>query len=284
MKNPKKIRFLGMILLILSSLGILFAIVGITTLWIIRPRLLNGIGSLLDSFDATLATTDKGLDVLDGAVQDSITNLGVIDDSLENLGKTLDGVSASLESSATLVGDDLRLTIIGTQTALNSASTSAVIIDNTLKTIASIPLIGKDYQPDVPLHTSLEQVAGSLEDVPETLETIELSLKDTITGLDSLKTDLSTLRENIGNVEEDLESAQQVIDDYHDVIKKASIKLENFRAHFSTFLFLSMIILSGMLFWLAFAQLSVLIQGIKYWQGDQHLVNLADIQRNDVTQ
>jgi len=282
MKKPTRIRIFGIALIIFSALGILFSIAGIASIWIIRPRINHALLVLLDSFDETLVTTGNGLDVLDNAVLDSITNLGIIENSLNDLGETLDVVSSSLESSATLIGDDLRLTIIETQTALNSASTSAILIDNTLKAVASIPLIGKDYQPDVPLHTSLQQVAGNLEDVPESLESIEQSLDDTVSGLDSLKQDLSTLSENIGSIEKDLEDAQLVIDDYYDIIEKVSLKSDNLRNKFSGCLILSLLILSGILFWLALAQLNVLIQGIDYWQGEQHIVNLADIQREDI--
>ncbi len=95
------------------------------------------------------------------------TNILTIETTIDNLDETLISVSDSLDTSAVLLGDDLRQTIMETQTALSSASTSAKIIDNTLVFLASVPFIGVEYQPDVPLHTSLEQVAANLDDIPE---------------------------------------------------------------------------------------------------------------------
>jgi chromosome segregation ATPase len=268
-----------MILIILSSLGILFSIAGISITWLFKSRLNQELSHLLDTVDATLRTTDSGLTIINGAVQDALDNLIIIESSFEDLGDTLTGVTSSLETSASLIGDDLRLTIDNTQTALSSASSSAEIIDDTLKVIASIPTIGADYQPDVPLHTSLEQVAGNLEDIPLSLETIEQSLKDTSTGLDSLKLDLLTLGENIGEMDKDLQDTRDVINDYQDIIKKVEQKLESLQGHLSFYLTIVGLILSGILFWLGLAQVSVLITGMDYWQGEQHIVNLADIQR-----
>ncbi len=281
MKNPSKIRVLGMVFIIVSALGLFFCVAGIVTTWILHPQIKAQLGGLLDSFNDTLRTTDNGLEVLDSAVQDSKTNLEIIKNSLDDLGITIDNVSTSLEYSATLVGDDLRLTIIDTQTALTSASASAVFIDKTLKFIASIPLIGADYQPDVPLHTSLEQVAGSLEDVPESLEMIEQSLSDTASGLNSLKLNITALGENIDSMEDDLESALLVIEDYQDIMEKVTQKSERLRNHITSYLTIFLLVFSSILFWLGVAQVNVLIQGIDFLQGEQQVVNLADIQRDN---
>ena len=280
MKNPSKIRYFGLFLIILSGLGIIFSFSGIITIWIIKPIVNNELLELQDSINDTLGTTLDGLAIIDTAINNSITNLDIVENSLRDLSITIDSVSYSLDSSASLVGDDLRLTINETQVALISASSSAEFIDKSLNFLAGIPLIGVDYEPDVPLHTSLEQVAVSLEDVPDSLETIEQSLKKTVVGLEALELDLLALVENISNIEEDLDKSKIVIEDYQIILNKLSQKGNQFRQQLSTYLTIGTLIFSAILFWLGIAQINILMQGIDFWQGEQSVVNLADIQRN----
>ncbi len=279
MKNISRIRLFGKLLIIISAAGILFSITGISITWIIGPNLKRNLSGLLESFTETLVTTNNGLSILDGAVLDSLANLELIESSLDALGGTIEDLSSSLESSGDLIGDDLRLTILDTQTALSSAAASAVLIDKTLKIIDGIPFIGADYQPDVPLHTSLEQVAGSLEDVPESLETIEQNLNNTAAGLDTLQVDLLALGENIAGMDQDLQNAQKVIGDYQAIVSDIEQKTEGLRRRLTTYMIIVGLFLSGFFFWLGIAQVNVLIKGIDFWQGEQHVVNLADIRR-----
>ncbi len=280
MKKPSRFRLLGLSLIIISAVGLLFSLAGIITTWVIEPGLNQSLGKLLASFSMALTTTENGLTVLDDALQDSLTNLEFVVLSLDDLGATVEDLSTSLESSGELIGDDLRLTILNTQTALSSAATSAVLIDNTVKSIARLPIIGADYEPDVPLHTSLEQVAGSLEGVPKSLEEIEQNLDDTAAGLDAFQLDLATLGENIVGMDGDLRNAQKVVKDYQELLSNVEQKTDELHRHLSTYMIITGLTLSGIFFCLGVALVNVLLQGITYWQGEQHVVNLADIQRD----
>lgn len=279
MKNPSKTRILGIIFITLSSLGILFSLTGIMAMWVVKPRIYEAATTLIGSMDESLDTTDDLLLILESVLENSKTTLGIIEGTFTGLEDTIEGISTSLDSSAALVGDDLRLTILDTQTALTSAASSAELIDNTLSILASIPLLGADYRPDVPLHISLAQVASSLEDIPESLEDMEQSLNDTAQGLDTLNENLYDITENIGDFSGDLEDAQQVLIDYSEIIEMTKEQNANLRNNLSLYLILFMLFMSGILFWLGFAQVTILMQGLIYFKGEQHVVNLADIRR-----
>lgn len=279
MKNPTKLRILGIAFIIISSLGILFSLIGITAMWVVRPRIYEASITLIGSMDESLDTTDEVLSILNSILENSKTTLATIEETFTGLEDTIESTSSSLDSSASLVGDDLRLTLLETQTALSSAASSAELIDNTLSILASIPLIGADYQPDVPLHISLSQVASSLEDIPESLEDFEQNLTDTAQGLDTLNENLSEITENIDEFSGDLEDAQQVLIDYRQIIEMTKQRNANLRNNLSLYLILFMLFMSGILFWLGFTQVTILMQGINYFKGEQIVVNLADIRR-----
>ena len=279
MKNKFSFRKLGKILIIFSSLGLLFSLAGIAVSWMIKPDLQSGFVTVIDTLEDTLENTDEGLLVLDSALENTKSNLGIISSTFDSLDGTIDGILQSLDSSAVLVGDDLRQTILETQIALSSAATSAELIDKTLSIIAAIPFLGAKYQPEVPLHTSLETVAGSMDDIPKSLESMEESLSATSEGLGLLNENLTTLSEDLNKFEEDLGDAQDVLIEYRRIIVDIEGNIDNLRENLSLYLTLTIIFFTGILFSLAVAQFITLLQGIAYIEGEKQSVNLADIKR-----
>lgn len=256
----------------------IFSAAGLAATWIVEPKFKALLLSLLDSLDSALATTDESLDALDEIVDVSISNMDTFETSMDDLSSTLESLSASLSDSADLIGDDLQLTISETQVALSSAATSAEIIDDTLAIIAAIPLIGADYQPDVPLHTSLEQTAASLEDIPESLEEIEQNLNATSASLDSLNADLESLAASVTDLDDELEQAALIVEDYQVIIDTISTKSTRIRDNLPLILIIGCSLISGIFFWLGFAQLMILMENKRILHGEK-IVNLADIHR-----
>lgn len=281
MKIPPQSKTLDLFFIILSALGLLFSLFAISSLWVIKPKIQNSLEVSINSIDNTLLITEDSLIVLDSVILDSIDNLVIIKTTLDNLDTTIENISASLDTSATLIGDDLRLTVIETQVALSSAASSAELIDNTLEILARITFSAIDYQPDVPLHISLEQVAGSLDDFPDSLESIEQTLGDTAEGLDQLNSDISELSGNISNFEDDLIDTQEILLEYGIIIDNVQDRINNFRQRLALYLTLASLIVTGFFFWLGLAQADILLQRLAYLRGEEQVVNLADINREE---
>lgn len=281
MKSENFKRTSSKIIFILSAIGLLFSILGIISIWVIKPSIVNGAFSVTNIFLNVLTTTDDGLVILDSTLENATGDLAIIQTSFTNLDTTFESIALSLESSSNLIGDDLRLTVIDSQTAMESAASSAEIIDRTLSFIAAIPFVGGDYQPEVPLHTSLTQVASSLGKIPASLDEIETSLDDTATGLLETKSSLSDLSDNINNLGKDLVNAQVVLANYRQIITKAQEKATNFSENFSSYLTWLFLVFTGILFSLGVAQANVVLQAYYDYKSEEIIVNLADIQRKE---
>lgn len=279
MKKPLGAKIIGIILVTFSILGILFSLSGIIAVWVIRPSFRNSGEEILTSLEDALVTSQEGFTIMDQAIDDLLLDFDIIEGSFEDLETTLDGVSGSLETSADLIGDDLKQTVIDTQTALNSAASSAELIDNTLSFLSRIPLLGVDYDPEVPLHISLDQVADNLEKFPPALETIESGINETTIGLGSLQTNLNDLSDQIQEFTDDLENAQVVLATFNDSIDVIITRVKSLNDNLGSYLTIASLFISGMLFWLGFSQLAVLNQGFVYMKGETIIVNLSDIQR-----
>ena len=279
MKQKPGKNGLGSLLTLIAIIGIFFSLFGIATTWYMKPRIQNLVYMLIDSIDEIMINTDTGLLVLDSALKGAADNLDIISATLENLTSTVDSISVSLGASADLIGGDLRLTIIDTQTALSSAASSAVLIDNTLRIIAALPLM-PDYQPDVPLSISLEQVSESMDSVPESFLNIEQYIRETEEGMQLLKTDATQLATDIRTYENDLFDARSILTEYDLIIDDLREQLSNFRSYTATFLLLASILSTGGFFLLGIAQITTLQQAADYRKGETVTVNLSEIQRD----
>jgi methyl-accepting chemotaxis protein len=279
MKQKPSRQGLGSILTLIALIGIIFSIFGIAVTWYIKPRIQSSVFMLVDSIDQILINTDAGLLVLDNALKGAADNLDIISATLDNLNSTVDSISVSLGSSADLIGGDLRLTIIDTQTALDSAASSAVLIDNTLRIIAALPLM-PDYRPDVPLSISLAQVSESMDDVPESFLNIEQYIRETDEGMLQLKTDVTQLASDIRTYENDLLDASAILTEYDLIIDDLREQLSNFRSYTATFLLIVSILSTGSFFLLGIAQITTLQQAADYRKGETVTVNLSEISRD----
>ncbi len=279
MKNPPRLQKLGLLLIILAALGMLFSLAGLTAVWFIRPKFQTGLLDIIDIVKVSLTTTDNGIQVLDQSIDNAKSNVVLLQDSLDELGITLNDISTSLETSAALIGNDLQRTVINTQIALSSAATSAEIIDDTLAFIAAIPILGADYEPDVPLHISLEQIADDMDDVPNTLVTLEVNLNDTSTSLSTFSEGLSDLSKDMDNMSSDLGEIQNTLGDYENILARTLEEINTLQNRLPGFILLGCIFLSGVLLWLGVAQTSILMQGLALRNSELEVVNLADLTR-----
>jgi chromosome segregation ATPase len=277
--KDKSRRTVGLILTVFAILGIVFSLVGIAAVWIFRPSVTTTVGEMLGTLQEALSTTEGGIGTLRGTLESTQEDLTLLQSSLENIQATAEITSDSLESSANLVGDDLTLTITDTQTALDSAATSAELIDDTLAFLASIPLLGLDYQPETPLHISLTQVSSGLEDVPEELQEIESHLNATAAGLDTFAEDLDALSENLAHFNDDLDGAEALLDRYDLILTAANNRVTSLESRLSGFSILASSFLSGVLLWLGVAQVNVLLRGQDYVHHDVKVVSLSDLNR-----
>ena len=281
MRNKISSRLLGIILIWIGIFGIIFSISGISITWYLKPIIQDSLIGVIDTLDLVFINTSDALLVLDSTLDSSIDNLDIIHTSLNNLDTTFDNISFSLESSANLIGGDLRLTIIDTQVALSSAAVSAGIVDNTLRFLAAIPLIGADYRPEVPLSTSLENVSESLTDIPDAFTDFEQYISETAESMTLLQTDLSNLAGNINNYENDLEDARTVISEYVLIIIDLREKLSGFQNDIPNIMFLISFLITGGFFLLGVAQITTLRQGIAYRNGDVIEGKLPDDQQEE---
>lgn len=177
--------------------------------------------------EESLLTTNEGFDVINNMLLEADESFELMDKSLEDIGTTLENLTPFLESTSTIIGDDFSIIIEDAQVSLDSTAEGSQLIDATLSLLASIPFIDLDYQPEVPLHTGLENLSNNLENIPSALRSIKTNLLKSADDIDSLSQNLHDLSEELLVIDENIVEARSVIDQYKGITLAIQVSLDN---------------------------------------------------------
>jgi hypothetical protein len=163
-----------------------------------------------------------------------------------------------------LTSQEFPTSLKATQTSLDSAQSSALLIDNVLTTLTSIPFLPVPvYKPDVPLHTALAQVSTSLDSLNPALVTISASLKNGKTNLGVVEAELTRISETTKEISSALGSAQTVIGQYKTVTKQLEDRVGAAQRAVPDWIITITWILTFVLCWFLIAQLGMFLQGLE---------------------
>jgi hypothetical protein len=246
----------------ISTIGFLLGIFLLFQVWRNHQPITDNIQLGLDQSSAILQTTGEGLTVIDQVVKNVYTSTIYLDDATNALAETMQSTSGFMDSAGTFIGEDLINTITNTQTALNSAQASAVVIDNILSTISKIPLIGLTYNPKTPLNKALGEVSTSLDPVQTSLKNFQTNLDTTQANIQLLKDQISALDEKIITINSNLLKAQAAIDSYRSQVDLLKSSVERAKTNLPAWITKLAWILTAIIIWLLLIQIGILIQGI----------------------
>jgi hypothetical protein len=265
-------RLINLLFIIAAAVGIFFSIVGLIGIWYIRSGVIKTTNDTLAFLDQTLNTTLDGLTTVDKLLQTPAEDMASLETATQALAQTIHDTNPMLDTLISLTGNEFPVAVDATQTSLASSQSSALLIDNMLAALASIPFLGLgNYAPDVPLHTALAQVSTSLNTLKPSLTTIRTSLVDGKTNLGILELELNNISATIKELRTTLEDAQTVIDQYTTVTKQFKMKVEAMQRKTPAWITTISLILSFVLVWLIIVQLGLGMQGLEILQGRREI-------------
>ncbi|HEX7618799.1 MAG TPA: hypothetical protein VF480_08790, partial [Verrucomicrobiae bacterium] len=156
-------RIMGIVLIVIAAISLLVSLVGVFEIWTLRQPVVDATIAGVNLFAETLDTTSDALLVANASLQSASDTVTTVERTSLAAAQTVSTTRATLGSFSILMGKDLPTSIDATRTALKSAQSSAVVVDNVLTTISRIPLINIRYNPDVPLSVALGDVAKSMD-------------------------------------------------------------------------------------------------------------------------
>jgi hypothetical protein len=256
-------RIFGILLVIAAAAGIIFSLFGQIEIWRYRPVVTKTVIDNLALVDQTLTTTQNVLTLVGKVVQTTTTEVVSLQETTNTLAQAIQDTNPMLDSLISLTSKDLPAAVSATQTSLASAQSSALLIDNVLTALTSIPFLPvAAYKPEVPLHTALAQVSTSLNTLKPSLATINTSLVDGKTNLGVVESELTNISETTQGISSTLGNAQTAIDQYQVVTTQLKMNVEAVQTAAQTRILAITWILSLVLGWLLIAQLGLGIQGL----------------------
>jgi hypothetical protein len=256
-------RLVGLLLILAAAAGIIFSIVGLIEIWRYRPAVTKTVIDNLALFDQTLNTTQGVLTIVGQVVETTTVGVDSLQTTTQALAQMIHSTNPMLDSLISLTSEGLPAAVSATQTSLASAQSSALLIDNVLAALTSIPFSPvAAYEPAVPLHTALAQVSGSLNTLTPSLTTINTSLAEGKTNLVVMETELNKISETTKGIDSTLGSAQTIIDQYKAATIQLKANMEATQRAAPAWMTTITWILSFVLGWLLVAQLGLGMQGL----------------------
>ncbi len=255
-------RYFGVLLMIAAVAGLVLSIIGLVAIWRFRPALTQTVLEGLSTAEQTLAATQDGLTAVSQLVETARGDVGALQKTIDALASTIHQINPLLDSVAGLADQDVPAMVDATQTALESARSSALFIDNFMQALASIPLLETGiYKPEKPLNTAIGEVITSLDAVAPSLSTISGSLKEGKKNLGTAEEELRKISDATGSLGDSLGDARDVLERYQQTTTGLKQQVQSAQAGAAGWITGAAWVGSLALGWLMLAQLGLGAQG-----------------------
>jgi methyl-accepting chemotaxis protein len=269
--SPKTRRILGIVLVTAAILGWLLSLSGLIAIWAVRPSLTDTLVSNVKVIKGTLEFATTGLEVTQ-------KSLGAIGSSLETLQATVQKTADTVESTTpffdsliNITDQNLPKTVDGLKSSLATAQQGAKVIDDALRKVTSLPIIGsllseQGYNPSTPLDKGLSNVADGINTLDETFQGMTDSLSNTRDNVQAVQISISDMAANLGEINANLREADKVIQQYQDAAQSVLVFLNKWENRLPELITLIAIVLSVFFIWIASTQLGLFLQGWQYYR------------------
>jgi methyl-accepting chemotaxis protein len=256
------LRVVGIALIVAGASGLIFGIVGLVALGQVQRSIEIYVSQNLGLIGDALAATSEGLALAESSLAQATSTLEALAGTAANTGEAMSGTVSTVDEVAEFLGEQLPATVATTQATLMSAATSAKLVDDVLALITGIPFLGTaQYNPEVPLHQGLEEIAAGLDGIPDSLDTVQDGLVAASDGLQRVGEDLHLMASDISQIATSVESAQSVLSQYQDVVVGLQDLIASLQEGLPEWLLWLRLGLSLVLIWLGIAQIGLMTQG-----------------------
>lgn len=260
-------RVIGTLYLIGSVIGLLIGLAGLIALWSTRPMVERSVAGSVALMGRTLAATQDTIAILDTSLQQAGTDLDTVQKMMGDISATLDNSRGMIDTTANLVGGQLVDFFKNTSTSLESVQSSATVVDNMLRTITGIPLIGpwlggQRYNPPVPLGDSIANVKKSMDPLPGTLTGIQKDLKTSSSNVATIKGQIDVLTTQVDAIRTSINESRRVVSDYRQVLNDLQSRYQTLAKHLPLAVNLVYLLLTLFLLWILITQAGLLLRGL----------------------
>lgn len=257
-------RILGTLLALAGALGILLSVLGVVYLWRAAGSVTAAADETLGLLSDTLDNVERSFDVASTTLDDAAVAVGALHTTTLGLGETLSSTQPTLGEMAILVEDDLPQSIESTLATLEVVEETAGVVDQTLRGLSLLGLAA--YDPDVPLDQAVAATGEGLGPVPGNLREVGEGLRRTSASLDRVQDDIAGMGDHILDIREDVTSANVVIRGYVDIVQRLQERVQALRQGVGESLRVVAWGATLLLAWIGLSQLALIQWGVSLWR------------------
>lgn len=271
-------RLLGVLLVIAAIFGLIFSGWGLVRIWTIKSQVTGEILSTIELTHTTLEATAEGLFLAEQSLTQAKVDVVSLKNTLEATGRAIRATNPILSSLSNLMANDLPDAIEATQMSLETAQSSARLIESFLRTLSSIPFLPiEPYDPQVPLQESLGEVSASLEGIPQSLLDMEENLGQSQGNLILIQAEFNIMARHVEQINKSLTNAEIIVVEYQKVVSELQDRTSNLENDIPQRINNLVWWLTIILIWLAITQLGVLLQGITLLAGGREVERVEKV-------
>jgi uncharacterized phage infection (PIP) family protein YhgE len=257
------------LLLVVAAGSLIVDTLVVGEVWHLRQSLDNQLITSIQLAQDTLATSDDTLVVLDNQIQTVSAVASTAGSAGHTTIQVIDATDRSLQSALHLLRTEMPATLDEVHAAVVSAQSAAALVDTTLAELPFIPGLSAPYNPPVPLHVSLGDLAQSIERLPA----LTTTLADDLAGADAA---LPETRRNVTSVTQTLEqnpiAAAQLhnsISQYREQLSRLKRELSDLRVIADQWLTWISIAVTFFVGWIAVIHAAILLVGVRWLRHDR---------------
>lgn len=267
-------RFAGLFLVGTGVIGLILCVVGLFVHTMLIGDAERAIDRRLQVTANALTTTSAGLRSAESSLLQADTSMKAIENTLGSVSQIITDTLPTMDTLSTVVGTDMPRTIQTTQEALQSAQSTALIIDQLLGAMSGLGIITLQvYNPKVPLNTAIAQVSDSLKPLPPAMQTIHTSLKSSSGSMIRIQKDTVQMRQSMHSINESMQAAQTTIKSYRSTIASLETELKTTREALPRWFMIARWVGIFVLLWLGAAQVGLITQGYELMQRSKRNVS-----------
>jgi hypothetical protein len=256
-------RPIGYALVVVGIAGVLLGAIGIYQIWQAKSGLETSSLNALAATQETLLLTQSGLTNVSKSLTTIDTNISTLNNTILTVAQSLNDAVPVLDSISSLLQDELPTTLEATQTSLETAEASAQLLDSVMRVLTAIPFYpGEPYDPEVPLHVSVQNVAASLEKVPGSLIDIGSQLENNKENFSDIEDDLITLSITLTGISTDISIVKTTLGEYQNLLTSLGTQIDLIEERLAGILATIAWFLTLLIFWLILTQIGLIIQGL----------------------
>lgn len=269
---------MGRVLRTIGVVGVVAALVVGVAGWILSERANSRLTGTIEPLNDLVVDVSESVDATQVIVARTIEAIEGIEAATRSAGRTLDAISALIDTTSDVIGGDLADGLDDAVGTLPALVDTGRIIDRTMRTLS---LVGVDYDPDVPLDESLAGLEASLRPIPEQLRGQVAALEEVGTDIDVVVLDAGSLAATLLEARIEMAQAQEILAGTGESVARASESITSFQDDLATFDLLTKVVVIAMSLALLAASVAPMLIGSHFLRFVES--ESADLPGADVT-